>query len=265
MYQIKEFAAMTGLPPSKVRFYERCGLLEDKRNESGYRVFAPEDAFRVNSFRMLLQYGFTVESAVRLVDENQATDAFADELRSQRARLQREADLLSYRLARIDGALELMEDDRIGDYAIVDMPNQLYVNASHGRDFSVSAVNARAIAFFYALLSVTSCARIISRGDLESDSDVIDPSYVISLPETEAHRLEGCPLDQVKRLELGKCVRVRRRLTRAESLRKESFAGLRSYLCDRGFRLRGDVILLPAFLNLDGCGIDAETVFAPVV
>lgn len=265
MYQIREFAAMTGLPPSKVRFYERYGLLEDKRNESGYRVFEPEDAFRVNSFRMLLQYGFTVEAAVRLLDKEQATDEFASELHSQRARLQREADLLSYRLRRIDGALELMEAGEAADYALVDMPDQLYVNASIGRDFSVSVANEQAIAFFYDMLSVTSCARIIAKADLESSADVIDPDYVIALPETEAHKLEGCPLDQVKRLELGKCVRMRRRLTRAESLRKESFFGLRDYLCEHDLRLRGDAILFPAFLNLDGRGIDAETVIVPAV
>ena len=65
MYRIKEFAAMTGLPPSKIRFYEKHGLLSALRDDNGYRVFSPEDAFRSNAFRVLLQYGFTVERAVQ--------------------------------------------------------------------------------------------------------------------------------------------------------------------------------------------------------
>ena len=74
MYRIKEFAAMTGLPPSKIRFYEKHGLLATRREENGYRVFSPEDAFRANAFRVLLQYGFTVEQAVAMLDAEQGTD-----------------------------------------------------------------------------------------------------------------------------------------------------------------------------------------------
>ena len=76
MYRIKEFAAMTGLPPSKIRFYEKHGLLATRREENGYRVFSPEDAFRANAFRVLLQYGFTVEQAVAMLDAEQGTDDF---------------------------------------------------------------------------------------------------------------------------------------------------------------------------------------------
>ena len=58
MYRIREFSAMTGLSQSKIRFYEKRGFLLSHREENGYRVFTPEDAFRSNAFRMLLQHGF---------------------------------------------------------------------------------------------------------------------------------------------------------------------------------------------------------------
>lgn len=41
---------MTGLPP-RIRFYEKHGLLATRREENGYRVFSPEDAFRANGGR----------------------------------------------------------------------------------------------------------------------------------------------------------------------------------------------------------------------
>ena len=53
-------------------------------------------------------------------------------------------------------------------------------------------------------------------------------------------------------------------MTRAESVRKETFEDLFVYLDDHGYELRGDVILFPSFLNLDGNGSDIETLFAPV-
>ena len=56
-YKIGEFAAMTGMSPSKVRFYEKSGLFcANEREENGYRVFTPQYAFRANAFRVLLKY-----------------------------------------------------------------------------------------------------------------------------------------------------------------------------------------------------------------
>ncbi len=264
MYRIKEFAAMTGLPPSKIRFYEKHGLLATNREENGYRVFSPEDAFRSNAFRVLLQYGFTIEQAVAMLDAEQDTADFTCSLTKQRAKLIHEADLLRYRLAKIESALELIEGEGAAAFTLMDMPDQLYIRASIGRDFSVSVENEREIALFYDLLSITSCARIITKDDLQKESGPLDPSYIISMPESEAHRLKDVDESHINKLCLGKCIRFRRCVTRAESVQKETFNDLFSYLDDHGYALRGDVILFPSFLNLDGNGSDIETLFVPV-
>lgn len=264
MYRIKEFAAMTGLPPSKIRFYEKHGLLVTNREENGYRVFSPEDAFRSNAFRVLLQYGFTVEQAVDMLDAEQDTDEFKRSLEDQQAKLRHEAELLRYRLAKIGSALELIDGGGQAAFTLMDAPDQLYVSASSGRDFGVSVDNEREIALFYNLLSITSCARIIAKHDFDAPGDTVDPSYVIAMPESEGHRLKGIDTAHVEHLCLGKCVRFRRRVTRAESVRKETFEDLFAYLDDHGYELRGDVILFPSFLNLDGDGSDIETLFVPV-
>lgn len=265
MYRIKEFAAMTGLPQSKVRFYEKYGLLDSERLENGYRVFAPEDAFRVNAFRLLLQYGFSVEQAVAMLDEKQGTETFLTSLEEQRDDLQRQADLLRYRLAKIGSAIDAIEHQPDAlDCVLMDMPDQYYVSASVGRDFSVSIENEHEIALFYDLLSVTSCTRIIRKRDFESTADTVDPDYVISIPESEAYRLKGADPAKIERLCLGKCIRFRHRTTRAESLLKKTYEPLMHYLDDHGYELRNDIILFPSFLNLDGAGSDIETLFVPV-
>ena len=74
MYRMKEFSAMTGLPQSKIRFYEKHGLILSDRQENGYRVFTPEDAFKSNAFRVLLQYGFSIDEAVAMLDAKQGTE-----------------------------------------------------------------------------------------------------------------------------------------------------------------------------------------------
>lgn len=264
MYRIKEFAAMTGLPPSKIRFYEKHGLLSARREENGYRVFSPEDAFRSNAFRVLLQYGFTVEQAVSMLDAEQGAEEFKRSLVEQRVKLRHEAELLRYRLAKLDSAIELVNTGDQPAFTLMTAPDQLYVSASIGRDFGVSAENEHEIALLYDLLSITSCARIIPRHDFDAPGSTVNPSYVIALPESEGHRLEGADPAHVKRLHLGRCVRFRRRVTRKQSVRKEAFADLFSYLDKHGLTLRGDLILFPSFLNLDGNGSDIETLFVPV-
>ena len=49
-----------------------------------------------------------------------------------------------------------------------------------------------------------------------------------------------------------------------EQIQAAREADLFAYLDDHGYALRGDVILFPSFLNLDGNGSDIETLFAPV-
>ena len=87
MYRMKQFAAMTGMTQSKIRFYEKHGLVLSDRMENGYRVFTPEDAFRSNAFRVLLQYGFSISEAIEMLDAKQDTAEFRESLQEQRQKL----------------------------------------------------------------------------------------------------------------------------------------------------------------------------------
>ena len=263
-YKIGEFSAMTGMSASRIRFYERAGLFPGRKEENGYRYFTPNDAFRANAFRVLLQYGFNVEQAIEMLDARQGSDEFKGLLVAQHEALLYQAELLRYRLSRIERALELMNLQPGERFRVVDVQDWLYVEASRGSDFSVAVDNAREISLFYELLNVTSCARIVSYEDLMGDSPTLDPSYVIAMQAVEGHRVRDCDQRKVRRLALGKCLRYRRIVTREQSLRRESYDDMFAYLAQRGYRVRGDSLLLPAFLNLDGEGSDLETLFVPI-
>lgn len=264
MYRMKEFAAMTGLPQSKVRFYEKHGLVLSDREENGYRVFTPEDAFKSNAFRVLLQYGFSIDEAVAMLDAKQGTETFEHSLLDQQDRLKREADLIAYRLRRLDSTLGAIRSEPRLEFELVDADDQVYINSSHGRDFRVSLENEKTISQYYNLLSITSCARIIKKDDLLDNRPTVNPDYVMTMPEHESYRLDDDARKQVKRLCLGKCIRFRRQATRTESVRKETFADLFEYLDAHGYRVRNDIMLFPSFLNLDGLGSDIETLYVPV-
>lgn len=204
-----------------------------------------------------------------MLDARQQSAQFEESLTAQRERLSRDAMLLEYRIKRIDSALDMLNPQQGGTFKVVDADDQLYVRASDGDDFSVSSRNERQIAAFYDLLGITTCARIVRKEDFSderSDQDLINPTYVICMPEFERHHLSAEPggMEHVHLFPLGKCVRYQRRLTRSQSLRKDTFVALFEYLSDHGYRLRGDILLLPAFLNLDGRGSDVETLLVPI-
>lgn len=279
-YTIGTFADMVGLPQSKVRFYERSGLLPVRKLENGYRYFLPEDAFRMNEFRVLRSYGFSVEDAIRLLEEKQSGVAFTQSLCAQREQLLLEQERLKNRIENIDRTLNLIatgdqllhQDVRLlndieqGErFSIVDQIDILYVRASHGRDFSISTRNAQALNEFVHLLPKARYLRIIRQSCFDDDSPTVDPDYIVGIHVTDRSILQSSPMDQLELLRLGRCLCYIRRESRETSVLKKTFDPVFTYLREHGYRLRGDMLIMPTFLNLDGQGQDVELVYAPIL
>ena len=142
MYRMKEFSAMTGLPQSKIRFYEKHGLILSDRQENGYRVFTPEDAFKSNAFRVLLQYGFSIDEAVAMLDAKQGTEEFERSLLHQQEKLMHEADLIAYRLRRLESTLGAIQSEPGLEFELVDAADQVYINL-HTDETSMSRSSTR--------------------------------------------------------------------------------------------------------------------------
>jgi DNA-binding transcriptional MerR regulator len=269
-YRIGEFAAMTGMSASRIRFYEKQGLFGGAKEQNGYRYFTPQDAFRANAFRVLLQYGFSVDMAIEMIDSRQESGEFRCSLVAQHEALERQAELLRYRTERIERALDLLDMPDPANlppasrFEIVDMEDWLYVEASHGADFSVSVENSEVIAHFYEMLHVTNCIRIIPAADLLGNGPTVSPNYGNGFRASEGWRIQPEDMPRVRRLVMGKCLVARRMLTRAESLSRESYTPALEFLAEHGYRVRADALLLPGFLNLDGEGSDVETLYVPI-
>lgn len=263
-YKISEFAAMVGLPQSKIRFYEKYGLFEVKRSKNGYRYYTPEDAFRVNAFRTLLQYGFTVEQSIEMLEQKQSGDVFSNSLKAQKDHLNQEIERAKYRLQRLDAAIDLINSEPCSGFQIADSADYLYVHSSYGRDFSVSIENEDLIACFVDLLPISSYARIISPEDFDRPGDTVNPNYITALPVTESHLIPDPDDSRIHRLNMGKCLFFRRRATRIQSAKKATFEDAFSYIDTHGYQVRGHIVIFPSFLNLDGNGQDIESVLIPV-
>ena len=263
-YTIGEFSSMVGLPASRIRFYDKYGVFKCHRNSSGYRYFTAADAFRANAFRILRGYGFTVEKAVELLNQKQNSPDFIQSLLNHQENLDGQIEQLKWQKQRLREAVSALSGDIQEGFSITNMENQLYVCASQGKDFSVSGRNAPILEVFADLIPMTSFARIIPLERLTGEKDIIIPNYVNSIPKSKAVHLGSYDQSVVKELFLGEVVHYRRKKTRQESLRKESYTDLFAYLADRNLAISGDIILFPTFLNLDGDGTDWENLYIPI-
>ncbi|NLG10749.1 MAG: MerR family transcriptional regulator [Coriobacteriaceae bacterium] len=265
IYWISEFAAMTGLSTSAVRFYERQGLLKSQRSDCGYRYFSMQDAFRVNAFRTLLFYGLSVEQAVEELDREQDNEQFKSLLEDQYEKLSTQADALNRRVVKVKQAIELIRSDEIESFKFVDVEDYLFARASHGSDFNISTVNKDEIRILYEMFGVSACARILKKTEFEQMLPTIHPDYIITIPERELQRIPKRDSLHFEKMVMGKCIHYIRRVDREKSEQMSSFKGLIDYLEDHGYKLRADIILFPTYFNLDGNGCDVETLYVPVV
>ncbi|HHZ02613.1 MAG TPA: MerR family transcriptional regulator [Tissierellia bacterium] len=264
MYRISEFANMTGLSQSKIRFYEKKGLLNVHKEENGYRYFTRWDAFRVNAFRSLLEYGFTVEKAVEIIDKKQSGSSFVNSLEAKKEELQVQIKIMNSRMKKINKALSLLNSESDSNFEIVFMEDYLYVLASIGIDFSISNENGKVLARFADVMPIASCARIIKKDELIINGQSINPSYCFAIPVSEEEVLKKYDKTKVKRIELGKCIYYQRKVCRSKSQTIESFNDLFEYMDKHNLHIRGDVILFPTFLNLDEYGNDIEILYIPI-
>ncbi len=264
MYRISEFASMIGQTQSKLRFYEKYGLFEVKKEKNGYRYYTQEDGFRFNAFRSLLQYGFTVEQTVKMLDLPYEDPSFLLLLQEQEADIDRQIALLENRRNRLQHLRSLIQGEGLDEFRVTDQKDYYYYLASIGNNYHISMENREMIAALVENVPISQYLRIISRADFLSKKKLLTPSYGIGFFAGEVP--EGLKLDQknLERAPLGKCVCYYRRMTREKSQRHSSFQDLEEWLKDHGYRLRGDILLFPQFLNLDGKGEDLEYLIVPV-
>lgn len=72
MSNIKEAEEQTGISRANIRYYEKMGLLQPKRNEkNGYREYRPEDIKRILQIKILRKLDVPIErSGILLITGN---------------------------------------------------------------------------------------------------------------------------------------------------------------------------------------------------
>ena len=87
----------------------------------------------------------------------------------------------------------------------------------------------------------------------------------MGIPITERSKLKDSPASQLEWLRLGRCLCHIRCESRKTSVEKRTFDPVFTYMEEHGYHLRGDILIKPTFLNLDGEGTDVELLYVPII
>lgn len=68
--KVHEFSRRLGIPPSKVRYYNRSGMYEsNRRSENNYRDFTEQDALDVYNAQLLRSFDMSMKESVQAIQE----------------------------------------------------------------------------------------------------------------------------------------------------------------------------------------------------
>ena len=60
-YKISEIARLYGIGVDSLRYYERLGILQPRRESNGYRLYSLKDMYKLNLIRDLRRLDFSME------------------------------------------------------------------------------------------------------------------------------------------------------------------------------------------------------------
>jgi DNA-binding transcriptional MerR regulator len=89
---IKEVEQILGIPRATVRFYEKEGLIEPKREKNGYRDYSQTDIIRLKKIIILRKIGLSVND---ILDIFNGAKTMAEVLKDNIVNLQEQIDVLS--------------------------------------------------------------------------------------------------------------------------------------------------------------------------
>ena len=138
-YTIHEIAALYGVGPDALRYYEKLGLIRPRRAENGYRIYDLNDIYRLTILRDLRSLGFSMERITEYLRDLSVSNTL--QLLDEERRLIRESKMRALRAAesairervrRLQACAAVAD----GDPSLVELPPRpcLRLNADIARD-----------------------------------------------------------------------------------------------------------------------------------
>lgn len=131
-YKISEISKLYGIGVDSLRYYERLGILQPKRDVNGYRLYSLKDVYKLNLIRDLRQLDFSMAQIKEYLDK-QSVDNTLELLEQERGLLRQRARELRQReaiLRRRTAALRAAAAIRPGIMEVLALPERPCVQLS---------------------------------------------------------------------------------------------------------------------------------------
>ena len=146
-WQIGEVAEQLGVTTKTLRHYEKIGLIEPHRSDSGYRLYAAEDIERLQRIRQLQAFGLSLRQikAIFVGGEDdgrlwqEAMQTLLEEVDAQIDLLEQRRELIARLLERGEDIPEALEEPEFMPPALQLVQELLVDAASSGPSMSLSA------------------------------------------------------------------------------------------------------------------------------
>lgn len=113
MLKIGEFAAITGIPATSLRYYDEIGLLKPSLNDpiTGYRYYSYQQLNQANRLTSLRSLGFSLEDLQRLMSQQLSPGQIRQLLKQRRGAIQQQILEAEQQLLVVENILREVEMD----------------------------------------------------------------------------------------------------------------------------------------------------------
>lgn len=239
--KVHDFSRCLGLPDSKVRYYDRSGLVRGGRQkENNYRDFTREDALNIYHANMLRSFDMGVRQA--LDARNQDLTVIDGWVESHAGELERQIAWEEMRLQRLREmqfyfSVVQTRRDQLGQNYVDDSFNVW----NFGRTSPLSPAEHKAIELLAGNMPFSYIAIRVSRESILSPGDELDVSIGLGILEQNRAKLSLELPPEIPRSPGGSKVNLLMELSDPFAMTKRDLAPLLEELNRRGQVLRSDL------------------------
>lgn len=240
--KVHDFAKQLGLPDSKVRYYDRSGLIRGERQRgNNYRDFTDQDALNIYHANMLRSFGMGVREALDAREQALSSiDSWVGKHVGELEELILQQEMCLRRLREMQTYFSVIQTrkGRLGQNFVDDSFNVW----SFGKTASLSLPEQKAIALLAQNMPFSYIAIRVSRESLLSPEDALDISIGLGILEQNRAKLGLSLPPEIPRSTGGSTVNLLLELSNPFAMTKRDIAPLLEELHRRGQPLSHDLI-----------------------
>lgn len=247
-YSASKFCDMVGVPYSSLRYYERIGLLNPRKDESNnYREYTPYDAFLLNRFKTYRSLGFEVKESLELIKNSDIKRLIFD-LDIQQEKIKREILLLQEKNKAIERTKNNIYFAEQGEeiFKVDYMEDKLFLPASKGNDFL--ATTYEVFSKWVDLLPITDYCKRIKKEDIWKEESISN-DYGISIDLRDIELLDNKYLKNAELIKGGKCISFYTTKFSYPYIDKSVINKLDKYIEENNYVIKGDIYMEGVKIN----------------